>query len=134
MEKVPKRYNLITITLWCAFMAPILFESFNWLTAIVLIKHGVMERWPIFVYIASAFIAGGIIQQLEYVKPDLLMRLFLMMCWIFVFFVSLLFWESLLQGIPQGMDAVKMLIVLPTAITGLCFFLGLSIRRISPEL
>jgi hypothetical protein len=129
-QKVPNRYNLMKITIWSAVFAPMLFELINWLTGFALMKYGVMERWPIFMYMSFAFIIGTIIQKLEYVKPDLLARLFLMMCWIFAFFVSSLFWESLLREIPQGETAVIMILLYPTLITGACLFLGLSIREV----
>ncbi len=130
-QPVLKRYNVIKITIVSALFAPWFFEILNMLTGLALVKQGVMERWPIFIYMATPFVAGFIIQRLEYVRPDILTRLFLMLCWIFAFFVSSLFWESLLRETPQGIQSVVMLVVLPTAITSVCFFLGLSSRGIN---
>ncbi|MCF7831488.1 MAG: hypothetical protein K9M36_01195 [Candidatus Pacebacteria bacterium] len=127
-QKVPQRYNLMKITIWCALFAPLFFEIFNACTGFVLVKHGVMERWPIFAYMTIPFIAGAIIQKLQHIRPDILTRIFLMMCWVLAFFVSSLFWESLLRQTPQGIQAVRMLVMYPTLITGICFAFGLSIR------
>ena len=132
--KKPRRHNLILITLFWAVVTPVFFEILNWITGFILDGHGIMDRWPIFVFMLSAFIVGARIQQYEYIKPDFLMTLFLAMCWIFAFFVSYLVWESILRKIPQGIEQVQMVVVLPTIITSFCFWLGLGIRRIIPRL
>ncbi len=128
-KKFPRKYNLMKITIWCALCAPFLFEFLNWLTGLFMMQYGIMDRWPIFAYIVFAFLAGSIIQKLEFEKPDFITRLFLMMCWILASFMSSLFWESFFRETPKGIEAVKMLITYPSLITGICFAIGLSVRE-----
>lgn len=129
IERIPKRYNIIKATIYLALCTPFFFALLNWITRFLLVNKGIMERWPTFAYVSIPFIIGWLVQKLEYVRLDILTRFFLLFCWFFCFFISVLFLKTLFGTVPQGIHDVMRIMIVPTWITGIGFFLGTGSRN-----